>query len=520
VERKRYVEPTIGQRLKEYREHRGMTVRELAEAAHVSPGAISHYENGRMRIPSERLREISLILAIKSDDLLQPPGSPLRRNRIRLRVFELMAAMFAKAAAIVVPQRAESRRNADEEAIRVAALSTAIAIAASAAAHAGERESLTISGDDSAVDISGSGAASEFNPIGRYKMAATVTDTVVADKLEMTGTASQAGMLKIDPAILQLDDVTNALIMADATSTETINLSPDYIMAWNSLNDDGGGDKIDPPASAAGETSMQSIAENGFSASNPFTETPNGNENHSAFNFDNFKFADDSSIHPGKTSVSAQHSDKSSPAVADKDHPAHPHSDNFKFADDDSAHLGNVKGKDKDISAQSSGVSEDQFKTKLDDHHASADPKIDDIAKGHSPQHTPAQHDDNGSPAVIDKAHPVHPHSDNFKFADDDSAHPGHANDGKDASAQSTPADTVSDAASDQFIFGKGFVHETIADKSDMTETDHTVADIQHLLHSAHDTNAVNAHDMDHTTGPQDMTKVHLPQHHGDFHFG
>ena len=35
----------------------------------------------------------------------------------------------------------------------------------------------------------------------------------------------------------------------------------------------------------------------------------------------------------------------------------------------------------------------------------------------------------------------------------------------------------------------------------------------------AHDANAVGALDPNHTTAPQDMTKVQLPHHHGDFHF-
>jgi hypothetical protein len=50
-------------------------------------------------------------------------------------------------------------------------------------------------------------------------------------------------------------------------------------------------------------------------------------------------------------------------------------------------------------------------------------------------------------------------------------------------------------------------------------KTDHAVADIRHLLHTAHDANAVGALDPNHTTAPQDMTKVQLPHHHGDFHF-
>src|SRR5262249_42639902 len=40
-----------------------------------------------------------------------------------------------------------------------------------------------------------------------------------------------------------------------------------------------------------------------------------------------------------------------------------------------------------------------------------------------------------------------------------------------------------------------------------------------HLLHTAHDANALGALDPNHTTAPQDMTKVQLPHHHGDFHF-
>jgi hypothetical protein len=77
------------------------------------------------------------------------------------------------------------------------------------------------------------------------------------------------------------------------------------------------------------------------------------------------------------------------------------------------------------------------------------------------------------------KDHPAHPHSENFKFKFADDAHPGN-------------------------------------NKLDMIETDRTVtADIQLLLHTAQDANAVNALDANHTTAAQDMTKV--PHHHGDF---
>src|SRR5262249_23835354 len=140
-----------------------------------------------------------------------------------------------------------------------------------------------------------------------------------------------------------------------------------------------------------------------------------------------------------------------------------------------------------------------------------------------------ASHDDDdshpGKAASLDNdSHPG-------KASHDDDSHPGKAS--HDLSAEHPPQppqpspghatgkDTVmSDAASDQFIFGKG--HDTIADhKPDMTEIDHTVPAIQHLLDTAHDTNTntVSALDPNHATAPQDMTKVQLSHQHGDFHF-
>ena len=82
VDRKSLVDTHIGQRLKEYRQHREMTVRELADAAHVTPGQISRYEHGRDRISHERVTDFARILRIKPNDLYQPPGSRLRRNLV------------------------------------------------------------------------------------------------------------------------------------------------------------------------------------------------------------------------------------------------------------------------------------------------------------------------------------------------------------------------------------------------------------------------------------------------------
>src|SRR5262245_46815066 len=213
--RKSPVDSHIGQRLKEYRQHRGMTVRELADAAHVTPGQISHYERGRDRISHERVTEFARILRIKSNDLYQPPGSRLRRNHVRWRVTNFMAAVIAEAAALMSRRR---RAAADNEATMVAAVAVAVgAIAAAASdAGAGEKSSLATSADDTAGDINGSlsGAALKFNPD-----LATVTDKeriiVVEGKLEISGAVSETIFRADADTTLQLDasDAANALLI-------------------------------------------------------------------------------------------------------------------------------------------------------------------------------------------------------------------------------------------------------------------------------------------------------------------
>lgn len=139
MDRKRPVDTHIGQRLKEYRQHRGMTVRELADAAHVTPGQISRYEHGRDRISHERVTEFARILRIKSNDLYQPPGSRLRRNHVRWRLTNFMAAVIAEAAALMSSRR---KAAADNEATMVAAVAIAVGASAAAASDAGAGENL------------------------------------------------------------------------------------------------------------------------------------------------------------------------------------------------------------------------------------------------------------------------------------------------------------------------------------------------------------------------------------------
>src|SRR5262245_14130077 len=418
MDRKRPVDTHIGQRLKEYRQHRGMTVRELADAAHITPGQISHYEHGRDRISHERVTEFARILRIKANDLYQPPGSRLRRNHVRWRLTNFMAAVIAEAAALMSSRR---QAAADNEATMVAAVAVAVSASAAAAsdAGAGEKSSLTTSADDTAVHIDASDAA-------------------------------------------------NALLIMGRANTDTINLPGHYTI--NAAESQGWGGKVayDPPMSAVGEQAyaQSTSAENGFIVSNPFpfTETASGNKDHSPFQFK------PSTDHHAVTDPEINDITKEQP-----EDPAHPHSDNFKLADNDD-HPGKASQNDS---------------------------KISDIAKEHP-------------------EHPAHPYSDvnqlaSFKFADEGSADSGHLAHPHFDNAK-VPGTVMSGAASDQFVFEKG--HDKAADlKPDMIETDHAVADIRHLLHTAHDANAVGALDPNHTTAPQDMTKLQSPHHHGDFHF-
>jgi transcriptional regulator with XRE-family HTH domain len=481
MDRKSFVDPHIGQRLKEYREHRGMTVRDLADAAHLSPGQISHYEHGLHRISHERVTEFARILRIKSDDLYKPPGSPLRRNHVRWRITSYVAAMIAEAAALVSSRR-KVAAAADNEML---ALSTAVAVAVRASAAAasdasGEKiSSSTTGGDDTASDISNiswSGAALEF---WRHRMTGTVTDNErVEGNLEIAGLAvPEMRTFKADAeATLQIDaaDAVNAPIM-DA-DTDPIHVRDHHTIE---LAAHSHGDKLDRLVSA---TSEEKSAENEFIASMP----PSDNGNDSAFQFKP-NFDDHASDDP-----------KIGDVAKAKDQPAQSDNFKFKFADDDKGH---ATGKDNSSVAKTKddeGTGKDKssvakIKEDATGKDKSADASADPESSNSGPSLLPvtdAQSDnfqfaDEGDPGKAShdhhakeigaKDHPAHPHSDNLKFKFADDAHPGN-------------------------------------DKLDRIETDQTVtADIRHLLHTAHDANAVSA--LDATIAPQETTKAH---HHAD----
>src|SRR6516165_9120910 len=180
--------------------------------------------------------------------------------------------------------------------------------------------------------------------------------------------------------------------------------------APTALSSDSGKVPHDPPAPTAlsSDVSADDSAQPFHAVDDPQTNSLSNSNNHP------LQQPADNSLH-----TPAQHDDNGSPAVTDGAHPGRGQvvgiqSASPKLADDVSAHPGKVPHDPPAPTALSSDVSADDsaqpFKTNLG---ASADPKINDIANDHPLQHpadnsllTSAQHDDNGSPAVTDGAHP------------------------------------------------------------------------------------------------------------------
>lgn len=73
--------PQVGQRLRQVREHRGMSQGLLARTIGVAIGTIQSYERGRIRITADRFDQLARALQCEVIDLLMPPGSALPKYR-------------------------------------------------------------------------------------------------------------------------------------------------------------------------------------------------------------------------------------------------------------------------------------------------------------------------------------------------------------------------------------------------------------------------------------------------------
>jgi hypothetical protein len=271
----------------------------------------------------------------------------------------------------------------DDEAFMVA-FSTAVAFAVSAAvsdANGGEISSLTTSGDDTAVDLTGTVSGSDS-----FRVDSDGAPKSSSISHRTTETVADNGTVEIINGKLQIAGTVSETGMLEIDAGATLQLE--------------GSDAVDAPV-IADETNAGAI------------NLPGNYTIKTAWHFSDDGRGGKSVQDP---SVSATGEDTSAQSTS---------ADNAFTVSSPFAATLSGNG---DYSAL-------PFMTNWD-HHASASPDINDIAKGllqHPADtlfHMPAQLADNGSPTVSDGAHPAHPHFDenqpaSFKFADDGSSHPG-----------------------------------------------------------------------------------------------
>lgn len=77
---------TLGQNIKTARLAANMSQEKLADIVHVSPGAISHYDNDRYRPANEVLEAISVALGVNVEEL-EKSDRPPRTGRVRTDEF-------------------------------------------------------------------------------------------------------------------------------------------------------------------------------------------------------------------------------------------------------------------------------------------------------------------------------------------------------------------------------------------------------------------------------------------------
>ena len=72
------LERVAGLRLRDIRERRGVTQRELAFALHVTPSLITHWEKGRTPLSVARIEQLARSLHVPPAALRMMPGEPLK----------------------------------------------------------------------------------------------------------------------------------------------------------------------------------------------------------------------------------------------------------------------------------------------------------------------------------------------------------------------------------------------------------------------------------------------------------
>lgn len=60
---------SLGKRIRGLRSHRGLTLKEVADALELTPAAISHWESGRITPKGRKLQELARVLTVTVADL-------------------------------------------------------------------------------------------------------------------------------------------------------------------------------------------------------------------------------------------------------------------------------------------------------------------------------------------------------------------------------------------------------------------------------------------------------------------
>ncbi len=112
----------IGQRIKQLRIARGLTLQELAEKAKMSAGYLSEIERGGSALSGEKLEAIAVSLGTSVDYLLTGTGAPDEENVVRIpaglaEAAEILDLSYTKTRRLLAGKKSlvAARRDTDEE---------------------------------------------------------------------------------------------------------------------------------------------------------------------------------------------------------------------------------------------------------------------------------------------------------------------------------------------------------------------------------------------------------------------
>lgn len=112
----------IGQRIKQLRIARGLTLQELAGKAKISAGYLSEIERGGPALSGEKLEALATALGTTADYLLTGSGAPEDSSTVQIpsglaEAAELLDLSYAKTTRLLAGKKSlvAARREADEE---------------------------------------------------------------------------------------------------------------------------------------------------------------------------------------------------------------------------------------------------------------------------------------------------------------------------------------------------------------------------------------------------------------------